>query len=524
MKIFSKRIFNILFLVLGFFIQSQTAFAQAYVPVEDIKLNPAFSQYATDFNNYVSDLFKRWDNTFGAAKPNGTTDSLRDLISGSNPDISGLGGKCKAGDNLPPGLDNSPNQQYPAFAYTTGPWNSASASATPFGSLPLTIPPGGSIDASGNYSGPYVQVNYSASLRCLLQEVVEWQKLGISVQIQQLLKNYIADAQTAQLNKQLMNRITAANLNFGKAGNVVNNGGTISTQAVYNVNPAQNNYNVNQRQLDEATDEAVNDPAALSPQGSWGICQPWRLDAAADMTRNNRTTTEDPFNYPQKQTECNLNAAETIDPANWDNYSQNINDPSGNGLATLRDGLLNPQDTPLGASSIAYAEAKQRIANQQKVTDQKAANPGYLPTTQYDTTNPADPHSLDMQYGLDNTPSSENGNNLNSLVQGQNEQVANSMTLDSQAATSSEVAATLINTNTGLAGADTLPLQTSQSAVNQLVKEFYDSINIGYFGTQGNTRQWAQGTMLSIYDEMKFNDQQPSTQVTNGRATVDTGY
>ena len=120
MKIFSKFIFIVLFLVLGFSSQSQTAFAQAYVPVEDIKLNPAFANYATAFDNYVTDLFKRWDNTFGANKPDGTTDSLRDLIAGKDP--QGLAQeKCKAGDNLPQPLDNSPDQKYPAFAYTDGP-------------------------------------------------------------------------------------------------------------------------------------------------------------------------------------------------------------------------------------------------------------------------------------------------------------------------------------------------------------------------------------------------------------------
>ncbi len=522
MKIFSKRIFIVLFLILGPFSESQTAFAQAYVPVQDIKLNPAFANYATAFDNFVKDYFKRFDNAFGNKKPDGTTDSLRDLIAGKEP--GGIAkDQCKADDNLPPGIDSQAIQKYPAFAYSDGPWHNAVASATPPGALPSTIPPGGSV-ASGTYSGKYVKVNYSASLRCLLQEVVEWQKLGISVQIHQLLKNYIADAQTAQLNKQLMNKITAANLNFAKAGNIVNDGGSISYQPVYNINIAANNFNVNERQLAEAVDEATADPLKAGSQGSWGLCQPWRLDATAAMVRANRTTTEDPYDYPKQQTECKLTAVGTFDPALWGEFGDNINSSSGNGVATFLLALGNPASEPTGIRAIASAEGRQRIANQQKITDQKAANPGYLPTTQYDTANPADPHNLDMQYGQDNTPSSENANNINSLVQGQNDQVANSTSLDGGAGSTSQIAATDINTNTGLAGANTLPLQNSVTAVNQLVQEFYDSINLGYFGTQGNTRQWAQGTMLSIYDEMKFNDAQPSVQVTNGYTTVDTGY
>ena len=124
----------------------------------------------------------------------------------------------------------------------------------------------------------------------------------------------------------------------------------------------------------------------------------------------------------------------------------------------------------------------------------------------------------------DNTPSSENANNLNSLVQGQNEQVANSTSLDGGAGSTSQVAATDINTNTGLAGANTLPLQNSKTVVNQLVQEFYDAIQFGYFGISSNTTEWGQATMLSIYDEMKFNPNQPAVEVTNGQAAVDTGY
>lgn len=503
-----------------------------YVPVIDIQLNPSFNKYATAFNKYASSfdqyvcqLFNRWDYTFGGP-PDGTTDALRDLISGKDP--GGLAKeKCAVGDTEYAAYAEGTVQATPAPDW--GPWMFAfGSSSAAGGDLPNEVPTG------ARTGGKHVQVNTSNSLRCLLKEVVGWQKLGMSIQLHQMLKQYISDAQTTQLNKQLMNRVTAANLNFAKAGNIVNNGGSVTTQAVYNVNIAQNEYNVNERQLEEATDEAANDPLSGSPQGSWGLCQPWRLDTAATMVRNNRTTTEDPFNYPQEQTECRLNATDNIDPANWDNYSDNFNDPSGNGVATFLDGLSNPQDTPLGASSVATAEVKKRIENQQRITDKKAANPGYVPTTQYDTANPADPHSLDMQYGEDVTPSSENANNLNSLVEGQNNQIANSTSLDTQAGPESENAATDINTSTGLAGANTLPLQTSQTAINSLVQEFYDVIQYGYYGLDDgkagsnntpNVTDWAEGTMLSIYDQMHFSQTNPETIVPTSKTTeVDTGY
>jgi hypothetical protein len=64
--------------------------------------------------------------------------------------------------------------------------------------------------------------------------------------------------------------------------------------------------------------------------------------------------------------------------------------------------------------------------------------------------------------------------------------------------------------------------------VNNLVQEFYDAIQYGYFGINLDTTKWAQGTMLMIYDEMKFSQDLSTggggTVVTNGTAPVDTGY
>ena len=96
--------------------------------------------------------------------------------------------------------------------------------------------------------------------------------------------------------------------------------------------------------------------------------------------------------------------------------------------------------------------------------------------------------------------------------------------LDSQSGTSSAVQTTVISTQTGLAGAPVVPLETAGTAVNSLVQEFYDTIDIGYFGLQAETKEWAQGTMLMIYDEMKFDPTQSNTVTTNGRIAVPVNY
>ena len=529
-RMFSASCLVLFFVLLG----GHTAYAQSYVPVQDDQLDSDLKSFNDDFNKYVSDLFEKWDKTFGTDEPDGTTASLRDLIAGSNPKAPGSEQGCKFGDNLLKTFDNN-TDTIAAYAYgagstdqtTWGPWKYANASSTGGTSLPEGI------SGATDNSGPYVQVNYSHSLRCLLEEQVEWQKLGLSIQIHSLLKTYISDAQQSQLTKQLKNRLTAANLTFAKGGNQVNNNGIITNAPVYVLNYNQNILNVNDRQLEAITDQAAADPATAPPAGSLGICQPWRVDVAADMVRNNRTKVDDPYKYTSTYTKCNL--ANPTDPDSpfategaFENFSGNFNDPASTqgGLFTFNHMLSNPQDTPIGSLTLLDTAAGDRIARQTESTKAEASNSGFIPTKTC-SGDASDPHCLDDQFSTSINPGGQNQGNLNNLTQQMNNEVTAS-TIDSQSATSSEGAPTDINTNTGLAGADTVPLETSGTAVNKLVQEFYDAINFGYFGTNGSTREWAQGTMLMIYDEMKFNQDLTTgaggSVVTNGQAPAPTGY
>ncbi len=504
--------FSLLVLMALFGADTRLAFAQSYVPVQDADL-------ISDFGNYVNDLFQRWDDTFGAGAPDGTTDNLRDLIAGKAP--GGIAAEpCENGDNPQhhiQGVGGGPFEAYP-YADTSQPWQRAIASS----SIPDHVPAP---------AGSYVQVNKSESLRCLLIEIAEFQKLGVSVQIHALLKQYIADAQNAQLTKQLKNRLTAANLNFAKGGNIVNNNGVLTSAPVFVTNYNQNLYNVNGRQLEAISDQAAADPASGNPQGSLGLCQPWRVDSAANMVRNNRSKVEDPFKYTSSVTKCALTDANTgsfVNEADVGSFYANFNDPSTRtgGYMAYMDMLYNPQDSPLGTITVLDQAAGGRIARQEDSTRAEAANSGFIPTKTC-SGDPADPHCLDDQYSLAANPGGQNQGNITNLTEKMNDDVT-AATLDAGSASSSVNAPTQINTNTGLMSANTLPLETSDTAVNFLVREFYDTIYNGYFGINQNTTEWAQGTMLMIYDEMKFNEDfsngQGQSIVTAGTAELPTGY
>ncbi len=493
------------FTLLGFLISPSFASAQAYVPVKDIDLNPAFNTYSNNFDNYAT-AFDNYATLFDESV-NTNTDSLRNIVASGDPQ-----GVSK--ENCAQG--NSPN---PVFAYSGDhPWARAVASTTT-GVLPSSF--------------PVIKINSSASVRCLLQEIVEWQKLGLSLQIHTLLKTYIADAQTKQLNNQLMNQVAAANLNWAKSGNQVDNNGILSSEPVYNTNRSQSEYNVKSRQLDHITDQASADPLAGNPVGSLGICQPWRLDTTANMVRNNRDQVEDPSDSIDSQaTNCNLDPY--INPNDYSKFSESFNDPSSSkgGLATFLSTLTNLGNSPLGASTAADFAAEGRLKRQEESTRLEAANTGYKPTKVCSGL-PSDPYCLDQQNSTAITPAGQNERNLGDVAQQGNQQIQSGGTLDAITGSTTEVQSTELNTNSGLFGYDETGLATSQTVVNNLVKELYDTILVGYFGIDNNpslanggipTTEWAQATMLMIYDEMKFDDNGPQVVVTNNQDAVDTQY
>ena len=481
-----------------------------YVPVYDETTNSNFETYIDNFNSYA----EMFEDQIGSTPPNGTTDSLRDLLSGSNP--GGLAATpCVKGNNVQPG------ENYEAFAYTYGPWASARQASIDEGdspSLPDHIPDGGN---------QYVQVNYSHSLRCLLEDVVNWQKLGVSIQIHSLLKQYIADAQTKQLNNQLKNKIAAANLDWSRAGNQIDDGGVLSTQPVFNTNVNQSQYNVSNRQLEHIIDQAAADPGASNPVGSLGVAAPWRLDTAANMAANNRIYTEDPFNYTELYTQSQLTTGSNPLFANeydWTKFNQSFNDPSTlqGGLITFLQTSIVPSNNPIGAASLADMAARGRIERQLDQTRQKAANSGFVPATEC-SGDASDPYCLDT-LAIDTNPAAQNQQVVTEMAAQGDRQIEQSQTLDAKGGPAAEQQSTALNTDGGVLNYDTTPLATSTTVVNRLIKEMYDIMMFGYFGINEDTTDWAQATMLMIYDEMKFDPDSTEIYVTEGQDTVQTGY
>ena len=167
--------------------------------------------------------------------------------------------------------------------------------------------------------------------------------------------------------------------------------------------------------------------------------------------------------------------------------------------------------------------AQQRIQRQNEITKQKQSNSGFVPATQC-SGDASDPYCLDQQYGIDANPAGQNQQVVTDMSSQGDRQVEQGDTLDAKGGPTAEEQSTDLNTSGGVFNYDTSDLATSTTVVNSLVKELYDTMRRGYFGVTNDTSDWAQATMLMIYDEMKFNNKRPETVVTADTAAQPTGY
>ncbi|MDO8521073.1 MAG: hypothetical protein Q7S52_03080 [bacterium] len=467
-----------------------------FVPVFDVALVPAFMSYSSAFNAYASNM-----NGIIAANP----DSLRNIIAGGNPPMD----ECHTRDA---------NDK--VWAYSSGPWAWAYASATP-GDLPATIPEGGQIGSPGpdyvqvigqGQGGDNGQGNDSGSLRCILTALVGYQKIALYVQIQSLLKEYISNAQQQELSNKLLNQINAANLNWAKQGERVVSGGIETTESVYVQNSDQSQYARNARTAETIVAQAAAQEGDAI--GSLELCNP--LETATVVAINLRDDTEDPRNFVTESTKCSLLSTDGgpftgSDPnAAFDNYMQDANTPDGQGAVdTFRHMLNNAQDTKIGAAVEVSAEAGRRLAQDEKRYAEARANSGFQPTIKCSGL-PGDPY-CDPAYTTEVTAADVNKQIVadEAIPSGmraiENYDVADDVSDDS----AENLVAEAVTAEGGVAGYDTTGLASSQTGVNKLIQELYDTIQVAYFDLNPDQEEWASAALLNIYDVMKFDDQTP---------------
>jgi hypothetical protein len=165
--------------------------------------------------------------------------------------------------------------------------------------VPRHIPDGGGM----------VQVNRSHSLRCLLEEIVQYQKLSASTQIHQILLQYISNAQVKELNNRLASQIAAANGDFEKSGRTFNDGGVNVSEPLYDTSDAST-YNVGDREVKHLSQQITADPA--DPIGGLGMYDGFQLDAAQQSLNSGEKYSVDPYDLTQEQAEQTMEGASGV--------------------------------------------------------------------------------------------------------------------------------------------------------------------------------------------------------------------
>lgn len=469
------------FLVLAIFIATPlTSSAQAFVPVRDQTLINTFNGFVSSFNN-----------TFGG-QPNGSSNAIRDLISGGNirsrddgGNLTTFGrtyGDCVTGD-----------AELTSRAYSqTSPWGLANTNDQ---DIPLQYPAQNTL----------VQVNKSESLRCLLMEIVQFQKLSASTQIHQVLLEYLTKAQTKQRANKLSGEIAAADINFLKEGYSSQNGGVSESAPLYVTSPEEYRNKEGEREVSYFADQIVNDENdAVS---GLGYCDAFKIDAAQQAIASGESLTDNEYDESESAVGCTMDQPNGGIFGSQDDYYRFMNDPKtpeGPGADVGFMWLLNnPQNAKITNLDMTNEIASRRVESAQEEFDQVCAD-GVCPTPN-NPDDPANPYGV-RKFRTYVSPASQNEDALISAASEGKRQIQDTEYTGSEPRDPAREQASEVNTSSGISGFNTQRLANSPNMTNAMIKELYNILYTGYFDVNLNTTNWARATMLMIYDEMNFND------------------
>ena len=188
-----------------------------YLPVNDEELNAQFFEYHVDFNaftvvfnDYREDFYNYWWDMLDMIEQD--TDSLKNLLGGVNP---GGVASVECAEELVDAYE---------LPYNPGLHFMYNHPFSPVG--PLLNPDDYDNKFVAENPGRFVRVhelvdinvNSSGSLRCLLQELVEWQKLDLNLTVHAMMKEFIQDSQSFLFAKQMQTFIVAGLMDHSRFG------------------------------------------------------------------------------------------------------------------------------------------------------------------------------------------------------------------------------------------------------------------------------------------------------------------
>ncbi len=350
-----------------------------------------------------------------------------------------------------------------------------------------------------------VEVNKSTSLTCLLQEIVEQNKLQINLQIHGLLREYINSALSAGLAQRTAGVIAKANIDWVKKGN------TITRYDSRGVPVSSENFSLSggdsqeyQKSIKDARVRTLQQ-GILSPSGqgnSFNVCAPFKYSTARTLLEDAHKANVDPLDTMSTEVGCGLVNKENPSDGLFANesditeYYHNAIVGNKSPLDTYMAMLEKPQNTEQGlAMKMQSAQGSQLTSITDQLNADYQANGGFQSSRQCD---PNDPN-CDIRYSKQGTPGTIVSEITKESALQQFKAISNAKTPEDVAAIAKDnYSSTNILTH-GLSGYNTEGLIPNQN-VSRYVADFLAGIQNGYFDIQKGTTDWASGAMLQIYD------------------------
>lgn len=465
-------------------------------------LNAAFATYVKDFKNIIhDDEGKSLRALLSLNPPLGEASQL--YLSGKNNYVTGGKAKDPVDRTDAQSIKDTANRACALRPIT----NSARAMPLGSGSAWSELVKKGILNPQNqDYSG--TQVNDSTSLSCLLQELVEQNKLDLNLKIHSILRDYISNAQATQLAQRASGMIAKANVDWAKTGvknKIYDEDGNLISEEDYSV--LGNDPNAYENSLTQARARTLQSRilAKNDAPDSLQVCGTAKYDVARKLLTEANKQTVDPLDALSSQVSCSL--TDKTNPsaglfATEDGYKQFISPEGGGGqqdtLETFAALINNDQNTGHGLElALENAQGSQINKIRNNAQTEYIAGGGVLPARQCD---PND-KNCDPRFSEISTPGRIVGDVVSGYVRAPDEKLASAKTAEdiSSVDTSVNDSPSENILRNGLDNADSNRFIPAQNTA-KYIGDFLNSIQYGYFDLQAGTTDWAAGAMLKIYD------------------------
>ena len=470
-----------------------------FLPVNDEELNAQFFEYHVDFNNfaivfndYRNDFYDYWGDMLDWIEQD--TDSLKNLLGGAEP--GGVADEVCITRLIDPNDPTDPDAN--ASYNMTLAFNIENLMFGPmldpddFDNKTVAENPGDFVRVQPLVS---TSVNDSGSLRCLLQELVEWQKLDLNLTIHKMMKEFIHDSQSFLLAKQTQSFIVAGLMDHSRYG--------VTQQLAQDKEVAASTFASNPEHELHKRNSSVRMGMVSQIQGNedgfepLDIFDPFRTDIARSVSINNLQEEVFDIEFLSSDIANTLGGVFDLDTtAVEEQLAGDFSQAGWDGFGSF----LRPENNPITIVDIAgrnlTLQTNQMATNQYSMISK---GNGFIDTTMCVDSN--DPWCRIREVI---TPSFINEETLSHTVEavGGDALTQSDESGEKPGDTAVGLQSDIVTTGS-LRGYDTESLETQSPNFNAAYIEFYEILDYGYYDINDDiTRIWGQNALSEITDEI----------------------